>query len=66
MTGHLKFDRADQLTPREWISATDIDFRNCADEYRYRGVHRSVFHLHSFHTPGSVLIIALLRSPMPA
>jgi len=51
MTGLFKFDRADQLTPRGCISAADINFRNCADEHRYRGVHRSVFHLHFVSYP---------------
>ena len=54
MTGLIKFNRADHLTPHGWISAKDIDFRKCADEHRYRGVHRSVCHLHSVHTLGSV------------
>jgi len=67
MTGLLEFNRAGHLTLHGWISAKDINFRKCADDHRYRGVHRSVFHLHSVHTPGWVFnpaIVALSHASL--
>ena len=60
MTGLFKFDWADQLTPRGGISAADINIRNCADAHRYRGVHRSVFHLRSVSYPWVGFVILAL------
>lgn len=51
MTGLFEFDRAVTLIPRGCTSAAVINFRNCTNEHRYRGVHRSAFQQHSVSYP---------------